>query len=920
MILRFSLSCWLLLLLQVMSAQGLGLRRPGTDLQFIESDTVRVIFEKGQEAQATRVANIVHKMAQEYPLRGGADLRKISIILQNETDIPNGYVGLAPWRSEFYMSPPAGNFELGSLPWADLLAIHEFRHVQQRSAARTGLSAAAYYIFGEDFFSAVVNVSWPNWYTEGDAVISETALSQQGRGRLPAFLNGYRSKVNGGPTWKYMKARNGSFKDFVPTHYHLGFLLQNYGRLQYGQEFWDNVAIESARYKGLFYPFSRAVKRVAGVSTRDFYLEAMDHYRSAWSEPIASLSSSPFVEVKHDRYEDHSYPVRSSDGQLYVMVNTYDRIPGIYRVQDGVLEFVVNTGIQSDMIFSANGGKICWAEYRWHPRWEREDHSTIIVCDANGKNKRKLSHRQSYFSPALSPDGSRIAALYDNDSQLFTMHILDAGSGDLIGTLPNPHNYYYSYPVWTDDGSAIVSTLRDTIGRTAIAMQDVASGAISILTNWDFKVRGRPAQDADWIYFTMGEDHLDKVYRVHTEDGRLEVLDGSVESLYQPVMVNGELVYSQFSTDGKRLQSILDPEPEFVAAAETAANSYLAIMSSESDLLQDLGSRTYDSHKYGLFRQPVFVHSWRPIFDDPIYSLELQSLNVLQSIEMKAGVQWNSNENDFGPYAELALGMWYPEILFGYSGWQRDFVRDSDGQKFKWFEHSINTGLRIPFKSLHGPYVLNGAVTSRIQRLMATGDAQFDLNFLSHRFYIQHRQRLAPKHPITRFGQAIDITFPHSIDADTASQFQVKSDFTFPSPIRNHVLWLQFDYRYESLDNSYRFGDNFNYARGYDPLDADWNYRIGINYQLPLVYPDWGFGGIVYFKRIRANLFTDLSTASANDVRTDYNSVGAELIFDVEFLNVEPFTFGIRYSYLLQEGLSGSMRHQWGVFVPTSRI
>ena len=74
----------------VVSAQQLGLRPPGTDLLFIDTDTVRVIFEEGQEKDARRVADIAHYMAREYPVAGTDKLRKISILLQNRTDIPNG--------------------------------------------------------------------------------------------------------------------------------------------------------------------------------------------------------------------------------------------------------------------------------------------------------------------------------------------------------------------------------------------------------------------------------------------------------------------------------------------------------------------------------------------------------------------------------------------------------------------------------------------------------------------------------------------------------------------------------------------------------------------------------------------------------------------------------------------------------------
>jgi hypothetical protein len=31
------------------------------------------------------------------------------------------------------------------------------------------------------------------------------------------------------------------------------------------------------------------------------------------------------------------------------------------------------------------------------------------------------------------------------------------------------------------------------------------------------------------------------------------------------------------------------------------------------------------------------------------------------------------------------------------------------------------------------------------------------------------------------------------------------------------------------------------------------------NYHLPLLYPDWGFGNIVYFLRVRGNAFYDFT-------------------------------------------------------------
>lgn len=912
------------------SSQTLGLRPPSTKLRQIDTDTVRVIYTDGQESEAQRVVNLVHYMARKYPFVGSDNLRKISILLQNETDIPNGYVGLAPWLSEFYISPPSGNFQLGSLPWIDLLSIHEFRHVQQRSAARTGLSKFAFILFGEEFFSAIVNISWPNWYTEGDAVIFETALSKQGRGRLPSFLNGYRDKVLGDEDWSYTKARNGSFKDFVPNHYNLGFLMQNYGRTKYGQDFWDKVALESASYKGLIYPFSKAVKRVSGENTTQFYASALDYYRELWGIDTIkgqSVASDPFIDVDHDRYEDYSYPVFDPDGNLYVVIESYDFVPAVYRFdrESHSRKLVTRLGYSGESIVSVAAGKIAWAEYRLNSRWERKDYSSIIVFDEAKKSKRKLTKGESYFSPALSFDGSKIVALHDDDMQNYELHIIDIASGAVVDRLPNPYNYYFSFPTWTSDAKAIVSPVRDSHGQMALFMHIMGEDDWERLTPWSFQPIGRPTLHKDWIYYTKSEEELDQLYRLSVLDGTIEKIAAGAHSRYQPVInpLNGDLVFAEYSNDGRRIRKVGPKSfaPGSVPVIDETPD-YLFVEESEDDILSDIPQVRYDTKKYGLFAHPVNIHSWRPVFDDPVYGLELRFLNVLQSLRWNTGIQFNSNSKDYGPFSELTLSMWYPEILFGYTGWKRKRTRESDNHVFNFYDHIADVGLRIPFKGFHGAFNYAGGITTRINQVKRVGDIEDSFTFLSHQFNFVHRLRLAKKHPMTRFGQAVRLTLPHSISGDTASQFQAQTDFTFPS-FRNHVVWLQFDYRKESSDNTFLFGDNFMYSRGYAAYISNWIYRIGVNYQLPIAYPDFGFGGLIYFNRVRTNLFADISKLGMESGQLDMNSVGLELIFDVKVLNIESFSFGLRWSYRLQEDPSYTVdpsRSKFGIFVPVNRI
>src|SRR5882757_206294 len=85
-----------------------------------------------------------------------------------------------------------------------------------------------------------------------------------------------------------MKLRNGSYRDFTPDHYPLGYMLVAYGRDQYGAGFWAKTAVEAAAFKGFFYPLQKAIERNAGTSFDSFRTQALDYFRDQLSEKAYS--------------------------------------------------------------------------------------------------------------------------------------------------------------------------------------------------------------------------------------------------------------------------------------------------------------------------------------------------------------------------------------------------------------------------------------------------------------------------------------------------------------------------------------------------------------------------------------------------------------------------------------------------------
>src|SRR5687767_3451577 len=107
-------------------AQQFGAFPPSTKWRQIDTDTVRIIYTPESATQAQRISSVLHNMAATTnPL--GSRLNKINIVLHNRTTLANGYVGLAPFRSEFYLIPGGNIFQFGNLPWPEQLAVHEYR-------------------------------------------------------------------------------------------------------------------------------------------------------------------------------------------------------------------------------------------------------------------------------------------------------------------------------------------------------------------------------------------------------------------------------------------------------------------------------------------------------------------------------------------------------------------------------------------------------------------------------------------------------------------------------------------------------------------------------------------------------------------------------------------------------------------------
>ena len=72
---------------------------------------------------------------------------------------------------------------------------------------------------------------------------------------------------------------------------------------------------------------------------------------------------------------------------------------------------------------------------------------------------------------------------------------------------------------------------------------------------------------------------------------------------------------------------------------------------------------------------------------------------------------------------------------------------------------------------------------------------------------------------------------------------------------------------------------------------------------LPLWYPDFSFGSVIYLKRLKLNLYYDWANGKNPGYYNSYQSAGGELTADFHLLRfVAPVEMGIRSIYYPSSG------------------
>jgi hypothetical protein len=953
----------------VVRAQGSWLETNPASSRFYQIRThhFRLIFQKEFENEALRTAATLDAIQgpEAASLRDSGfhrPMRPFPVILQNLSARANAFVTLAPRRSEFYGMPPQDNMFTGTNDWLNTIAVHEYRHMAQFERAATGLNKLLYYVFGQNVMAVTSFMAAPQWFWEGDAVVTETAFTRSGRGRIPNFDLAFRVNLLEGRTFNYHKQYLRSYKHFIPDHYVLGYHMMTYyremnptpgsvGRLA-GQA-WASSLIP--------FTFSNSMKKQSGRYVTEMFDAMAAEYADRWKGQLAELDLTPFEVLsirKNEAFTEYEFPQTLANGSVVAVKSGIGDIATLVLLKDSVEEKLhVQGPVNNTAMLSANEHGVVWNEFTFDPRWKTRSYSEVRLLDFGSGKVRMLGKKGRFAGASLSPDRLLVATVETTASYETALVLLNAKDGAVVRKFPNPDNAHLSMPRWDKSGKTLVYMKTTASGRSVETVEIESGQTTELIAPSDENI-GFPVLHEGYLFYNSPFSGIDNIYAVELSSGRRLQVTSARYGAYNPCpAADGYLYYNDRGRDGLDVVRVrIDPSTwkPVDQVEDRSLRLYQPSLDQEGmpDILNKVTESNYPVTRYSKTSGLLNIHSWGPYLTGDLESVNIgiYSQNLLSTLSLDAGYQFDLIERTGFWNGTLSYQGWYPIVDVSFDAGSRtqsqEYLDGNDNVQtvdFDWDETGVDAGLRIPLvltrskynRILEFGYSVGYGKVSGFRNSVDGGGRQVPVtdstsllfftvqdngNLLSGEFNLSFTNLLkrSTRDINSKFGQQLYVSSSATFSgSDFTGAYTALSGYAFfPGVVKHHSLWFIGAYQNTLItieDNNYWFRNRIPRPRGFSyPTDEDF-YFGSVNYEFPLWYPDISLGPLLNIKRIKTNLFYDSGYGSTYATRQQgnqligidrqryYTSFGAEFRFDFNFMRLlQELELGVRFVYAVQ--------------------
>ena len=906
--------------------------------RLIQAPHFRIIYPEHFEKKAQEMIPTLNYISVHGNKTLNYSPKRVPLILHTYNITANAFTVWAPKRIELYTCPPQDSY---AQSWLDQLVIHEYRHVVQIDRTNQGFTKVLSYLTGEQAATMINGVFVPSWFMEGDAVCTETALSQSGRGRIPWFEMILRAQVTQKGAFSYDKAALGSYKTFVPNQYSLGYTLVANVRRKYGYQAWISALDEVARKPFIITPFNHGLKKATGFGKEMLYRMTMSDMDSMWKFQDVQTPKTKYNEltiINKKQYENYRYPMYLNDT---LVVSEYSSLDDIIRFvisgPKGFTKILTTPGFLSSDIFSLTKTKetslhpeitnegdfknnilLAWTETIEDPRWAQRNYSVIRIYNGNTSKTLNLTTKSRYFAPAFSPDGLTIVAVSVDPTNHCSIILIDQESGLEKNTVISSDSDFYMNPSWSKDGSEIIFTKLDKNGKSIVVF-NLKTQSVKTLLSPTFIEISNPVFANNYVLFNGSYSGIENIYAIDLKSNEVfQVTSAEYGASNADLSPDGKkIVYSNYSSYGYGLaEAVFSPSSwkRLSDIHDFSASLYKHLVAEESGFanLKVKDSIQYPSQPYKKINHLFNFHSWAPAYinyreGEYGTGISFMSQNELSTVTTVVGYLYDMYENTGKVNANISWAAWYPVLDLNTSYGARAAYTGRDTLlRYNFNETIISGGATLPLIFSGGKYYkgLNLKLHTTLYNITNSTSPKDDklegtINTIDYSFYAYRYIKQSVKDLYPRWGQVVTAAFRHSPfgDNNLGSILSGGVRLFVPGIIKHHGIRIDVN---KQINNhgDYAYSNQIAMPRGYLSVNDSILTCFAFNYKFPVVYPDISLGPVVYVKRIKANLFYDGGLGTTRGERHKLQSTGVELTADLHVLRfIFPLDIGVRFGY-----------------------
>lgn len=887
----------------------------------IKAPDYQLLYPSGFRPTALGVAAFMDTISPYIGYNFPGPVKRIPIILRTENMRSNGYVTWAPKHGELITAPPTSGF---AVPWLKQLSVHEWRHVVQMSNMKHGLTKIATWVLGEAGISlGLLAVS--GWLLEGDATLAETQFSEFGRGKQPSFSMEYRALASTGQLGRMMhdKLICGSYKTMIPDIYKFGYQITTAGETYHSPTLWGDIIKYSGKWPIFVVPDHFYLKKHFNTTIRELTKRTFKELDQYWAQSLIPNNYN-LLTLPTKNYTTYKYPMAdpTTGGESVVAIKSQFYCPTKFIRFDprsGTEKRIRYTGSMSSRPV-IQGNTMYWTEHKSHPIWEQSSFSQIKSMDlATGKAKSARRWGRNFYVTPLRANGFAFSSLDEQSANYLVLSdscfnsvaeyrfdeateiqgLASNAKGDELFFLALDHS-----GVWIGG----VEIRRDDTGLSFGRVRTIRKPSVVSMANL--------SSSGERLYFESIASGKDEIHTIDTRTLREDRITGSTFGAFMPSVAQGDstLWMSGYTSGGymlaktKATKSV--EQVEWSRLPKDILNppryQWQVPKIDSIRITPNAPTHHHKLKRYSKAGRWFNVHSWAPVaFDGDFIDMRT---DLLISFGLTAFFQSTMGDmRGFFTYSPTHKGDWM-KGRFIYTGLpvQFNFVGEYGGGNqgvYGLYQNlgdellrdpfskymSLGVGASMPLNFSSGAwyrtlnpsfqYAYTNARLYHTAREYTTGLHQYSASLYWSQNMAMAYQNLRPK-----FGYAVRGAVLSGFNKDFGLTSSLWVSGYLPGIWRNHSLALQTLFSYQT-DERYKSSSKLITLKGvYNPYAAKGYIAATAEYALPLAYPDWGWDGKLYIKRLWINLYGGYSRGEyfngSGYTTRRHNSLAVDLTVD----------------------------------------